>query len=308
MGRRKLKYHLVDVFTDCMFGGNPLAVFTNGRGVSSTTMQAIANELNLSETTFILPPTDAANDYKLRIFTPVTELPMAGHPTIGSAFVLANEHMIACPADGETEMIFEENIGLIPVSVAFTGRRVGLIQMLQPLPTFGPVHPDVGAIAAMLGLESEAITDTGLPLEVVSCGVPFLFVPLRDLASIRKARVDRTRWEQALRDFEAPNIFVFTKETIHDTSTVHSRAFVPALGIDEDPATGGASGPLGCYMVRHGIVPGGSGSKIISEQGFEMGRPSMIQVEIERDEEREISAVRVGGTCCAVAEGVLEVD
>ena len=279
MGRRKLRYHMVDVFTDCMFGGNQLAVFTNGRDVSATTMQAIANELNLSETTFVLPAEDATNDYRLRIFTPITELPMAGHPTVGTAYVLANEHMIERPEeDEETEVSFEENVGVIPVSIQYENGRPGLIRMTQPLPTFGPGYPDVTVIAEILGIEPESITDTNLPIEVASCGVPFLLVPLRDLPTIRRVRMNRDRWEQALRDFEAPHLFVFTSETVHDTSTVHSRMFAPALGIAEDPATGGASGPLGCYLVRHNVVPVAPTTVIISEQGLEMGRPSIILI------------------------------
>ncbi len=307
MARKRLRYHLVDVFTDCMFGGNQLAVFTNGRGVPATTMQAIANELNLSATTFVLPPEDPSNDYRVRIFTPVTELPMAGHPTIGTSFVLASERMIAGTGAGEVNLRLEEIVGVIDVSLELEGGRPGLIRMTQPLPTFGPVYPDEGEIARMLGIEETMITDTGLPIATVSCGVPFLFVPVSDLAAIRRVRLDLGLWEQTLRDFEAPHVFVFTRETVHDTSTVHSRVFAPALGIPEDPATGGASGPLGCYLVRHGLSPE-SGTVMVSEQGFEMGRPSMIQIEIGCSDNGEISSVRVGGACYSVGEGVIEVE
>lgn len=305
MGHRKLRYHLVDVFTDCIFGGNQLAVFTNGRGLTSTTMQAIANEFNLSETTFVLPPEDSAHDYRVRIFTPITELPMAGHPTIGTAYVLARDHMIE-RNEHESQILFEEEVGVIPVSIQYRGDDPSIIRMTQPLPVFGSIFPDVNLIADMLSIEPEAIADTNLPLQSVSCGVPFLFVPVRDLDAIRRIRLRREVWERVLRDFEAPHMFVFTRETVNEDATVHSRMFAPALGIAEDPATGGASGPLGCYLVHHKAVPVNRTTAIVNEQGFEMGRPSIIHIEIDTEEDKIIS-VRVGGTCCSVGEGMLEI-
>ena len=305
MNRRKLHYHLVDVFTDCVFGGNQLAVFTNGRGLSATTMQAIANELNLPETTFVLPPLDPSHDFRVRIFTPIAELPMGGHPTIGTAFVLAGDYMID-RSETDVQIQLEEEVGVIPVSIQFKKGQPSLIRMTQQLPTFGPEYPDVPTIAEILAIEPDAITDTNLPVQVVSCGVPFLFVPVRDLATIHRVRLHRGAWEQALRDFEAPHLFVFTREVERDDSTVHSRAFVPAFGVEEDPATGGASGPLGCYLVHHRVVSVDRTTVIISEQGFEMGRPSIVRTEIDTEDD-EIIGVRVGGTCCPVGEGVLEV-
>jgi trans-2,3-dihydro-3-hydroxyanthranilate isomerase len=187
---RKLRYHLVDVFTNRQFGGNPLAVFTNGRGVPAETMQRIAKELNLSETTFVLPPQDAANDYRVRIFTPGEELPMAGHPTVGTTFILAREHMIERGAD-MTTIKLEEAVGTIPVNIEWRDGEAGFIQMRQPLPTFGARVEDVGAVAEMLSVEPRDIAETNLPIEVVSCGVPFLFVPLRSLAAAHAGQVSR---------------------------------------------------------------------------------------------------------------------
>src|SRR5215207_1337913 len=165
---RRLHYHLVDVFTDRAFGGNPLAVVTNGRGVREETMQSVAKEFNLSETTFVLPPDDPRHDWRVRIFTPSSELPMAGHPTVGTAFVLAREHLIS-RAGRETHIIFEEGVGPVPVRVEFEDGEPSFAEMSQPLPTFGPRLHDAGAVAAMLSLEAADIDD-GLPLEVVSCG------------------------------------------------------------------------------------------------------------------------------------------
>jgi trans-2,3-dihydro-3-hydroxyanthranilate isomerase len=299
----KRRYSLVDVFTNRAFGGNSLAVFTNPHGLQPATMQAIAKEMNLSETTFVLPPQDPKHDYQVRIFTPAVELPMAGHPTVGTAFVLAREHMVSL-AEPETTIVFEEGVGLIEVTLSSQGGHVQSIFMRQPLPTFGPHFPDRERVAQMLSLPPDML-DASLPLEAISCGVPFLFVPVKNLEAMRAIRFRRDEWEQTLRTFEAPHLFVFTQETEHAGSTVHSRMFAPAMGIAEDPATGAASGPLGCYLVRHGLVSTAKTASIISEQGIEMGRPSFIQIKIEQDEGR-ITGVYIGGECHFMGEGFLE--
>jgi trans-2,3-dihydro-3-hydroxyanthranilate isomerase len=304
---RRLHYHRVDVFTDRAFGGNPLAVCTNGRGVSDETMQAIAKEFNLSETTFVLPPDDPRHDWRVRIFTPERELPMAGHPTVGTSFVLAREHLIRHPdgGEGETDIVLEEGVGPVPVRVLFAAGEPVFAEMSQPLPTFGPQLKDAGAAARMLSLE-EADVDTSLPLEVVSCGVPFLFVPLRSLDAAHRARPRADLIEQVAGGGVPPEVFVFTREVEHASSTVHSRMFAPGMGITEDPATGGASGPLGCYLVRHRIVACDPAADIVSEQGIEMGRPSFIKIRIEREGD-DIKAVRVGGQCHFMGEGFIEI-
>jgi trans-2,3-dihydro-3-hydroxyanthranilate isomerase len=305
---RKLRYHLVDVFTNRKFGGNPLAVFTNVHGIGTGTMQAIAKELNLSETTFVQPPKDARNDYRVRIFTPGQELPMAGHPTIGTTFVLARERMIARGENGtETGTLLEEGVGTIPVLIGWSGGEPGFIEMRQPLPTFGPRIEDVEAVAEMLSIEPEEIAETNLPLEVVSCGVPFLFVPVRSAWAVRDITFRLDVWERKLKDVAPPGVFVFTREVEFEGSTVHSRMFAPGMGVWEDPATGGASGPLGCYLVRHGVVKCDLRADITSEQGIEMGRPSFIKIRILREGE-EITDVRVGGECRFMGEGYLEIE
>jgi trans-2,3-dihydro-3-hydroxyanthranilate isomerase len=301
---RKLRYHIVDVFTDRAFGGNPLAVVTNGRGISSELMQSIAKELNLSETTFVLPPESAENDYKVRIFTPGSELPMAGHPTVGTSFVLAREHMI--PLGGERVTItLEEGVGPIPVEITFRDGVPDLIWMQQPRPTFGPRLDDRAAVAEMLSLAPEDLDET-LPIEVVSCGVPFLYVPLKSLAAARSTRLRLDVWERNPQAAGVNGVFVFTKETELAGSTVHSRMFAPGLGITEDPATGAASGPLGCYLVRHKLFPEARRAEFTSEQGIEMGRPSIVKIVVEQDA-GEIKSVRVGGQCVFMGEGYLEV-
>ena len=301
---RRLHYHRVDVFTDRAFGGNPLAVITNGRGLLEETMQAVAKEFNLSETTFVLPPDDPRHDWRVRIFTPSSELPMAGHPTVGTAFVLAREHLI--PRGGrETNIVFEEGVGPVPVRVEFENGEPSFVEMSQPLPKFGPRLDDRTAVAAMLSLNPEDV-DERSPLEVVSSGVPFFYVPLRSLDAARRARPRADLMERAAIEHGVPpEVFVFTRETEGTGSTVHSRMFAPGMGITEDPATGAASGPLGCYLVRYGLVEGESAAEIISEQGIEMGRPSYVRIRIERRGE-EITSVRVGGQCHFMGEGFIE--
>jgi trans-2,3-dihydro-3-hydroxyanthranilate isomerase len=295
---RHLSYHLVDVFTDRAFGGNPLAVFTAGRGIPDPLMQAIAKELNLSETTFVLPPDEAKHDFRVRIFTPKSELPMAGHPTIGTAFVLAREGMLK-----KSEAVFEEGVGPVPVSIELAKEGAGFIEMRQPLPRFGPRFEDAAAIAEMLSLDRRSIRD--LPTEVVSCGNPFLFVPIDTLESIRRIRFRADLAERVVKETGATGVFVFTQEVERAGSQVHGRLFAPGEGIIEDPATGSAAGPLGCCLSRYGLAAGDGEVRSVLEQGIEMGRPSFLHIRIKHSG-GEITAVHVGGTCCYMGTAQLE--
>ena len=291
-------YHLVDVFTDRAFGGNPLAVFIDGRGIPDALMQSIAKELNLSETTFVLPPDEAKHDFRVRIFTPKSELPMAGHPTVGTAFVLAREGMLKNP-----DAVFEEGVGPVPVSIELGADGPGFIEMRQPLPKFGPRFEDANAIAEMLSLDRPAIRD--LPLEVVSCGNPFFFVPIDTLESIRRIRFRPDLAERMVKETGATGVFVFTQEVESAASHVHGRLFAPGEGIMEDPATGSAAGPLGCYLSRYGLTAGDGETRSVLEQGIEMGRPSFLHIRIRHTGD-EITAVHVGGSCCYMGSGQLE--
>jgi trans-2,3-dihydro-3-hydroxyanthranilate isomerase len=302
---RRLHYHKVDVFTNRAFGGNPLSVFTNGRGISGELMQTLVKELNLSEATFVLPPKNPANNYHIRIFTPGRELPLAGHPTVGTTFVLAREHMVE-KTGAITNIVLEEGVGDIPVSIEYEGDQPGMIWMTQPRPQF---DREAGAeerasVAEMLSLPLEALDDR-YPVQVVSSGVPFLYVPIRDLASIKSIKVRLDVHERVAQAFGAGDVFVFTLEVETPGSTVHSRMFAPEMGIWEDPATGAASGPLGAYLVRYGIAQ--DPMRIVSEQGLEMGRPSFIHIQIEK-QGGEITSARVGGQCYYMGEGFFEIE
>ncbi|MCH4826213.1 PhzF family phenazine biosynthesis protein [Planococcus halocryophilus] len=304
---KTLKYTLVDVFTSQSFGGNQLAVFHDGSSLTTKTMQQIANELNLSETAFICTPNKPQNQINLRIFTPQVELPIAGHPTIGTAFVMAYLKMLPTQ-DGVNEWVFEEEHGDISVTVFLNKEKITKVEMIQPIPVFGEILTRQALVADLLSLPKGEL-DPRLPIQTVSSGLPFLFVPLRSIAAMREINFRTDVWERHFsRNPDRQHIFTFTTETEHDDSTVHCRMFAPAMGISEDPATGAASGPLGAFLVEHGAIDKkADGNYVIrSEQGFEMGRPSFIDIMINKNNQ-QYEEVKIGGTAIVVGQGELYV-
>jgi trans-2,3-dihydro-3-hydroxyanthranilate isomerase len=300
---KSYRYLHYDVFTDHLFGGNQLAVLLDARGLSGTTMQAVAREMSFSETTFILPAEQPGTDIRMRIFTPGSELPMAGHPTVGSAFALAHEKVIAA---GRRDFTFGLGIGPTPVSLEWEQNELRFVWMTQKTPTFHDPVPDASHAADALSLPAAAIAATGRPVQVVSCGVPFLFVPLASRQAVDSAAVDGVRLEKLLASTQsgAHGVFLFTTEAGADGATVYSRMFAPELGVAEDPATGSASGPLGCYLVRHKMVPADRADNMLSLQGVKMGRPSDIHISIDVADDA-ITRVRIGGRAVLAGEGVL---
>lgn len=298
-----LHYELIDVFTSRPFGGNQLAVFHDETELTAETMQKIARELNLSETVFIRPPQNPENQKSLRIFTPKVELPMAGHPTVGAAFVLANKGIIPTEP-GTNEWTLEEQIGEIPVMVYKEGTDVAKVEMTQPLPVFGSHFRKPGLVADLLSLSPKDL-DHRFPIQSVSSGVPFLFIPVRTLAAMKEINFRVDIWERQFSQNQyTQHIFVFTMQTEEKQSTVHSRMFAPAMGIQEDPATGAASGPLGAYLVEHGVIPPAKDGiyEIRSEQGFEIKRPSYIDIMITKTGSK-ISEVKIGGQSVTMGKG-----
>lgn len=300
----RLDYHLLDVFTDRQFGGNPLAVFPQPPpDLPPTLMQQIAQELNLSETTFVLPPADPAHTCRLRIFTPAAELPMAGHPTVGTAYALAQLGRFG-QLEAKTTLVFEEGVGPITVTVhADRQGKPGEVWMQQPIPQFGAVFHDRRAIAEMLSLDASDLR-ADAPLQVLSSGLPFLYVPVATLAKMVRIQLRVDRWEALLAGSDAQNVFVTTTETFEAESSAHSRMFAPALGVGEDPATGSASGPLAAYLLHYGLA---DSCDMIGEQGFEMGRPSFIRMRVERAGD-DISGLAIGGSCVMLGCGALTLD
>jgi trans-2,3-dihydro-3-hydroxyanthranilate isomerase len=293
----KLEYYLIDVFTDTQFGGNPLAVFyTVDPRVNTEMMQKIANELNLSETTFIRPPQKKGNDFQVRIFTPAEEMPTAGHPTIGTAFVILN--VLKIKPEGQDYLIFEEQVGDIRIEFSKRNEIYTNITMHQPLPDFGIVVSEREAVAEILSLDIGDLDDN-LPVQSVSCGNRFIFVPVKQMSTLEKIKFRLDLIEKYNQYLDTNEFYVFSRETNDPAFDTHGRMFAPMLGVFEDPATGSATGPLGCYLVRHGIT---DGADIKCEQGFEMGRPSRLFVRVEQNN-GQISSVKVSGNCCFVGGG-----
>ena len=300
---RSYRYLQLDVFTGHLFGGNQLAVFLDGRGLADDTMQAVAREMNFSETTFILPPERPDTDVRMRIFTPGSEMPIAGHPTIGSTFALARAGVIAA---GSERFVFGLGAGPTPVRLTWRQADLAFAWMTQPLPAFHDPVPDRDLAAAALGLAADDVVATGLPVQAVSCGVPFLFVPVQTRRAVDSAAINPTAYDQLMKRLPAAanGIFFFTAEPGPDKATVYSRNFAPGVGIVEDPATGIASGPLGCYLVRHKVVAPEQAGTMLSLQGVKMGRPSHVHISIGV-ENGEIRSVQVGGEAVLAGEGTL---
>lgn len=301
---RRYRFYTVDVFTNAVFSGNPLAVLPEADGLSTTQMQSIAREFNLSETVFVAPPVDPAHARRLRIFTPRTELPFAGHPTLGAAYVLAATGAVGLAGE-RTEVIFEEGVGPVAVTIAaVAGQPDALYLTAAQRPTFGPTPPDRATLAAVLSLaEIDLEVPTAAPA-AVSCGVPFLITPARDREALRRAAVDRAAWERALRTFWAPHLYVICLDP-DPAAPIHARMFAPALGVEEDPATGAAAVALAGYLSAR--YPAADGVlRWTVAQGVEMGRPSRLLVEAERRRGCVVAA-RVGGQAAPVSEGVITV-
>lgn len=301
-----LRYLHVDVFTSRPLEGNQLAVFPEPGGIDTAMMQAITREMNFSECTFIFPPT-GSGDIKMRIFTPGEELPMAGHPTIGSTFALAAEGTIA---RGRTDFVFELGVGPTPVSLEWRDGSLSFAWMTQQLPKFGGVITDRHAFAGAVGVDRGDLSGD-FPIQVITCGVPFIFVRLATRQAVDAVSVDRNAFTRCCRDagVEPLPTFFFTTDGGQEADaaqTVYSRMLAPTFGIAEDPATGGASGPLGCYLLHYGIVSADAARNIVSLQGVQMKRPSRIHISID-SKDGAITRVRVGGQSVMVGRGELTI-
>lgn len=297
-------YLTADVFTDTKFGGNQLAVFPDAREISPDLMQRIAREFNYSETTFVLPPDDPSHTAKVRIFTPGGELRFAGHPTIGTAHVLASIGAIALTGD-ETNIVLEEGVGPVPVKIRAKHGRPEFAQLsAAQLPEAGPPPPSTDALAEILALSKSDLLDGEMKPEAVSCGTPFLFVPVRDRAAVARARIKNDPWDATLGDYVTQMVMVFAMEAEQPGHHVRARMFAPGIGVPEDPATGSACVALGGYLAWRDPRTDGT-LRWIVEQGFEMGRPSILEVEADK-KNGAVTAARVGGRTVLVCDGSME--
>jgi trans-2,3-dihydro-3-hydroxyanthranilate isomerase len=299
------RYAILDVFTDVPLAGNPLAVVPDAAGLDDAGMQAIAAEFNLSETVFILPAANPVHSAAVRIFTPRRELSFAGHPTVGTAVYVATERLKSGTGLAESVVILEEGIGPVRCGVYLdaAGNAKGhAIFDLPRLPEPVPVSFDREAVALALGLMPVEIGFENHQPAAYSAGLATAFVPVRGLDVIGGAKIDRGAWESAFGQLPA---FLYCRQTVAADRQFHARMFAPNFGIAEDPATGSAAAAFAAVVKRFD-EPNAGGHRYVIEQGFEMGRPSLMMLEVDV-EGGEIAAARVGGDAVVVAEGVLKI-
>ncbi len=298
-----------DVFTEVIFGGNPLAVFPDAEGLSDKEMQQIAREMNLSETAFVVPPSDPKADVRVRFFTPSAEIPLAGHPTIGTHIVLASlgRYEITGPV---TRIWQQIEVGTLAVDLitdadGVTNRAV----MTQDEARHGDIYEDAGKLAQALGLEEKDI-HPDLPVQVYSTGLPGLIIPLASLDAIQRISLNVGVFNEICRTMSVTGAEVFTLETLDAAHHAHVRNFDPLIGVFEDPATGSMAGALGAYLLAKEVFEYDyetSTTHLVVEQGYEMGRPSLIEVDVDI-REGIVSEVRVGGQVVILIEGELRLD
>ncbi|MCA9462420.1 MAG: PhzF family phenazine biosynthesis protein [Nitrospira sp.] len=302
--RRWLQFYQADVFTDEPFGGNPLAVFPKAEDLSEREFQQIAREMNLSETVFVLPPTDPQAAAKLRIFTPTREIPFAGHPVLGTFYILGVLKLIDLQ-EPMTKIFYECNLGVFPLEVIVLKGQIEQVIMSQPHPEFLESVTSAEAVyevAKALGLSKTLILDQLFPLEIVSTGLPVLIVPLKSLTAVKSIEVNHSLILEVCSRWGVNGILAFSSMTVEENASVHARMFADPIGIPEDPATGSAGGALGAYLVKNGVVEVGPTTEVVIEQGYEIDRPSRILVQVFSDDDT-IKSVKVGGQVVMVAEG-----
>jgi trans-2,3-dihydro-3-hydroxyanthranilate isomerase len=305
-GRRSIKFYQADVFTDAVFGGNPVAVVPEAADLTDWEMQKIAREMNLSETVFVLPPTVPTAEFRLRFFTPTREIPFAGHPVLGAFHVLAHLGRVKL-REPITRVHQETGVGVLALDLMVREGHIRQIMMAQPKPEFlGLVEPlrDLFEVAKAVAVPKTKITGTGLPVEIVSTGLPVMVVPVRTLTAVSNASPNIALLNSVCEQHKALGVMLFSTVTVREESTVHTRMFASPIGVVEDPATGSASGALGAYLVKNGVVDVGPTTEIICEQGFEIDRPSRLVVHVQSDDD-EIKSVHVGGQAVMVIEGEL---
>jgi trans-2,3-dihydro-3-hydroxyanthranilate isomerase len=300
--RRRFSFHTADVFTPVPLTGNPVAVFPEAKGLTAIEMQAIAGEMGLSETVFVFAPDDPRHTRKVRIFTPRMELPFAGHPTLGTAHVLVATGRV--PAAGESlTLTLEEGIGPVRVHVRVREGTPVFTQLeAARLPETGGAPLDVATAARLLSLEPGDLSASPRHAETWSTGVPFLFVEVCEREALKRARLDHEVWTRHVARSGAPHVYVFSLEPTAG-GDAQARMFAPAMGVDEDPATGAAVAALAGLLAERDPRPTAALVWTI-RQGVEMGRPSTLHLEADKQDGR-LTAVRVGGQAVLVSEGTL---
>lgn len=293
-----MKFYILDVFAPKIFAGNQLAVFPDATNIPRNRFSQLAREMNYSETTFVLPPRSPEAAAAVRIFTPSTELPFAGHPTIGTAFLLAATG--AVKLSNEQSMILELKAGLVRVSVDLKDSNRGKATMEQPVPQSRGTVSDLSAIAASIGLNGDDIAPC-LP-EVLANAVSFLIVPIKSMRALERARPNGILLDALVAKLNIEGVICFSTETVEAGSQAHVRAFFSGLGITEDPATGSAQGPLAAYLFKNNLLKKGAKYRISAEQGYQISRPSKLVTTFEVSDNL-ISSIKVSGDVILMAKG-----
>lgn len=298
-----MRFLTLDVFTARPFGGNQLAVFPDASGIPEAMLLPITREFNFSEVTFCYPPADAANTRRVRIFTPGGELPFAGHPVIGTAAALAlHEGALAGATTGR--FLFELGVGVVPVDVRVEGESLAWAELSAvKMPEIGPQVPTLDTLAEMLSLETNDLVGGALTPQAVSCGYPFLLVPLKTVAAVSRARLRLERWERTLAKSWAPEILVAAKDPDGGPQHWRARMFAPGINVMEDPATGSAAAAFAGWLALKESRTDGSFAWSI-DQGIEMERPSRIDIGADKSN-GAVTAVRVAGRAVTMSEGRL---
>jgi trans-2,3-dihydro-3-hydroxyanthranilate isomerase len=301
-----LSYHTLDVFTDRRFGGNPLAVVHDADALDTRQMQTIARELNLSETVFVLKPENPAHSAKVRIFTPGRELPFAGHPTVGTAILLAELRAPFVNGERDAIIMLEQAIGTVRVGVRLKAGQAPFAEFDAPkLPEKSGTLPARDRLADALGLLPREIGFENHTALRLSAGNTFAYVPVTSLEAIAKARIDAAHWATTFPATEVDGVYLYTRECVHKDSAFHARMFAPQLGVPEDPATGAAAVGFAGVVHEFDGLPDGVHRQVV-EQGLEMGRPSAIMLTLIVGGGK-LDTVRIGGNAVRVAEASMSV-
>jgi trans-2,3-dihydro-3-hydroxyanthranilate isomerase len=302
----QLTYHTLDVFSDRRFAGNALAVVLDADALTPEQMQAIAREFNLSETAFVLKPNNPAHSARVRFFTPVQEVPFAGHPTIGTGALLAELRAPNLNGEQDALIVLEEGIGVVRVGACIKSDAPAFAEFAAPkMPAEAGALAEVDLLAAGLGLQpSEIGFENHKPWSFAS-GNAFAFVPISSLEAITRARVNGAHWERAFEEQGVLGAYLYTRQCEHRTSSFHARMFAPGAGIPEDPATGSAAVCLAGVIQHFDRLPSGSHRRVI-EQGYEMGRPSHLAVTMVI-ENGNLETIRIGGAVTRVSQGTITV-
>lgn len=299
---RAYRYHRVDVFTDRPFGGNPLAVFPTAQGLDPQTMQALAREMNLSETAFVLPPTQKGAALRMRIFTIDRELPLAGHPVVGTAYALAATGALELVA-GRNELLFELGAGLLPVEIDVENEVVTSVFMTQRPPQFGPTIDDARVLGAALSLPPDQIDLGTLTARVVDTGIPWLLIPVRDQRALRAVRADFKACGELARQVGTDLFHAFTLDAGDPDCAVRTRhVWWGTVTPGEDPVTGSAIGCIAAYLVGEGVLLAAPEAEFGIEQGEEVGRPGKVTARI-RATGTKVARVQVGGRAVHIGNG-----